>query len=97
MLTHVCETVRRQAADWGPAETLYPDRHALRHQASAAARDLEKPPGLIDGIMLAYKASKTAVTQSARPLAAARVSVVNETPAVPQTLQTHLLLRCHHV
>ena len=34
-------------------------------EASAASRDLEKPLGLIDGIMLAYKASKTAVTQSA--------------------------------
>ncbi len=48
----------------GPEAEL--NRHALSHQASAAARDLEKPLGLTDGIMLAYKASKTAVTQSAR-------------------------------
>ena len=34
-------------------------------EASAAARHPEKPLGLTDGIMLAYKASKTAVTQSA--------------------------------
>ena len=34
-------------------------------QASAASRQLDKPLGLTDGIMVAYKASKTAVTQSA--------------------------------
>jgi hypothetical protein len=34
-------------------------------RASAGARQLDKPLGLTDGIMLAYKASKTAVTQSA--------------------------------
>ena len=39
-------------------------------QASEASRDPAKPLGVTDGIMLSYKASKTAVTQSAHRSAA---------------------------
>ena len=39
---------------------------AVMSRASAASRDLEMPLNFADGIMIAYKASKSALNQGAR-------------------------------
>ena len=65
-------------------------------RASEASRDVEKPLGLFDGIMVAYKASKSAVTQGTRALRPvalcelAQSAAAAESCAMPVLMQRHL-------